>query len=153
MDRFTQEMHNFITPCNKYSQVNFFEYDFLDQILQDLQEVFTPCQLSLADDCNTGTNSLYDDLFYSPNSKKQQPTTPQLELTRLDEFVLQELDIISAELSVHNSTRRGQRVKRRLFSCSGDDDEPAPKKRCTINLSHSESDDDSEFTWSSVCRI
>lgn len=124
----------------------------MDQILQNLQEVFTPCQLSL-DNCNTGTNSLYDDLFYSPNPKKQQPTTPKLELCRLDEFVLQELDIISVELSFYNSTRRGQRVKRRLFSCSGDNDEPMPKKRCTINLSHSESDDDSEFTWSSVCRI
>ncbi|VDI54816.1 Hypothetical predicted protein [Mytilus galloprovincialis] len=148
LDWSSKIMDNFKTPCNRYSQTPNLDYDFLDELFKDLQDV-PSCQIT-NDHTEQMTPSLYDELF-QPSSIKKQPATPQLDINLLDEFVLQELDFISTELSFYNNNRRGQKVKKRLFCCSPDD-EPTPKKLCTVNLSDSYSEGDSEFTWSSIDR-
>ena len=117
--------------------------------LDDLLEVFQHFTPSCTSTSGT-TTSFYDDSLLSKTSEKC-PSTPQLDIDLLDEFVLRELESISAELSDYNSTRRGQKVKKRLFSCSSDE-EPTPKKRRVSSSSDSESDDDLQLAWTSARR-
>lgn len=117
----------------------------LDCYLKTLQDVAT-CQspMSINTDTEKNISSTVSDNFTKPSA--QEPDYPQLDINNLDEFLLQELEVISTELSVVNSTKRGQKVKKRLFVCSNDG-EPNTKRRRTGSFT--ETDTDIEFIWTS----
>ena len=100
--------------------------------------------MSINTDTEKNISSTVSDIFTKPSA--QEPDYPQLDINNLDEILLQELEVISTELSVVNSTKRGQKVKKRLFVCSNDG-EPNTKRRRTGSFT--ETDADIEFIWTS----
>ena len=121
----------------------------MDAFLHLLKEDVPACPQT-SDRQNT-TPSLYDELFL-PTPSQKCPVTPQLDIDHIDEFIQKELDVISSELTNYINIRRGQKVKRRLFSGTCSDDEPIPKKRRT-SASYSYEDTDSDFTWTTSVRL
>ena len=121
----------------------------MDAVLRLLQEEVPTCPHT-SDSQNT-TLSLYDELFL-PTPSQKCPVTPQLDIDHIDEFIQNELDVISSELTNYINNRKGQKVKKRLFSGTCSDDEPTRKKRRTSSCEDTDSDDCSEFTWTTSVR-
>ncbi|CAC5378468.1 unnamed protein product [Mytilus coruscus] len=118
----------------------------LDCYLKTLQDVASTCQPPMS--INTETQYSSTESYNFIKLSATEPDYPQLDINRLDEFLLQELEFISTELSVINATKRGQKVKKRLF-VSSNDGEPNTKRRRTESFTDTETGDDIEFIWTS----
>ncbi|XP_063425922.1 uncharacterized protein LOC134709702 [Mytilus trossulus] len=117
----------------------------LDCYLKTLQDGATTCQSPMSINAEKNISLTIPDNFIKSSAKK--PDYPQLDINRLDEFLLKELEVISTELSVINSTKRGQKVKKRLFVCSNDG-ESNTKRRRTESFTETDADIKCIWNWS-----